>query len=78
MSIAYPVTAHSPVSDGRSYQESASEEPRTEAGEPGPEQSEHAQGTTTGGTGERSDQDKQQDQRNNPDDDRQQPTDQQR
>lgn len=39
-----------------------------------PEQSEQAQGTSTGGTGERSDQDKQQDQRNNPDDARQQPT----
>jgi hypothetical protein len=36
------------------------------------------QGTTTGGAGERSDQDKQQDQRSNPDDARRRPTDQQR
>lgn len=43
-----------------------------------PEQPEQAQGTTTEGTGERSDQDKRQDQRNNPDDARRQPTDQQR
>ncbi len=43
-----------------------------------PEQPEQAQGTTTGGTGERSDTDKQQDQRSNPDDARREPTDQQR
>lgn len=36
------------------------------------------QGTATQGAGERSDADKQQDQRNNPDDARRQPTDQQR
>lgn len=36
------------------------------------------QGTATAGAGERSDHDKQQDQRNNPDDARRQPTDQQR
>ncbi len=40
------------------------------------EKPEQAQGTTTQGSGERSDQDKQQDQRNNPDDARRQPTDQ--
>jgi hypothetical protein len=36
---------------------------------------EQHQGTTTGGAGERSDLDKQQDQRTNPDDARRQPTD---
>jgi hypothetical protein len=35
------------------------------------------QGTATAGAGERSDRDKQEDQRNNPDDARRQPTDQQ-
>jgi len=43
-----------------------------------PQQPEQAQGTTTKGAGERSDQDKQQDQRNNPDDARREATDQQR
>ena len=43
-----------------------------------PGQSEQHQGTTTGGAGQRSDQDKQQDQRSNPDDARRQATDQQR
>ena len=47
-------------------------------GNQNPEQSEQAQGTTTQGAGERADQDKQHDQRNNPDDARRQPTDQQR
>jgi hypothetical protein len=42
-----------------------------------PNRPEQHQGTTTDGTGERSDQDKQRDQRTNPDDDRRQPTDQQ-
>jgi hypothetical protein len=39
------------------------------------EQPEQAQGVNTQGTGERSDRDKQQDQRNNPDDARREPTD---
>lgn len=43
-----------------------------------PDQPEQAQGTTTGGAAERSDRDKQQDQRSNPDDARREPTDQQR
>jgi len=43
-----------------------------------PEQSEQAQGTTTQGAGERSDKDKRQDQQNNPDDARREPTDEQR
>jgi hypothetical protein len=43
-----------------------------------PEQPQQHQGTATAGAGERSDRDKQEDQRNNPDDDRRQPTDQQR
>ncbi|MDB5311608.1 MAG: hypothetical protein JWO38_5810 [Gemmataceae bacterium] len=47
-------------------------------GNQNPQQPEEAQGTTTAGAGERSDADKQQDQRNNPDDARRQPTDQQR
>jgi hypothetical protein len=37
-----------------------------------------ARGTTTGGAGERSDRDKQRDQKSNPDDAARQPTDQQR
>jgi len=41
-------------------------------------QPEQAQGTATGGAGERSDKGKQQDQRNNPDDSRREATDQQR
>jgi len=41
-------------------------------------QAEKHQGTAAGGAGERSDQDKQRDQRNNPDDATRQPTDQQR
>jgi hypothetical protein len=40
-----------------------------------PNQSERKQGTTTQGTGERSDRDKRSDQTNNPDDTRRQPTD---
>ncbi len=43
-----------------------------------PAQPDQAQGTATAGAGERSDQDKQQDQRSNPDDARRQPTDQKR
>jgi hypothetical protein len=43
-----------------------------------PQQPEQAQGTNTGGTAERDDKDKQQDQRNNPDDARREPTDQKR
>ena len=43
-----------------------------------PDQSDEKQGTTTGGAGERSDQDKRADQMSNPDDARRQPTDQQR
>jgi hypothetical protein len=43
-----------------------------------PDQSEQAQGTTTGGAAERSDREKQQDQWSNPDDARREPTDQQR
>jgi hypothetical protein len=43
-----------------------------------PGHSDQHRGTATGGAGERSDADKQQDQRNNPDDARRQPTDQQR
>jgi hypothetical protein len=42
-----------------------------------PAQSQQSQGTTTG-TGQRSDQDKQRDQRNNPDDAARQPTNEQR
>ncbi|HVK12399.1 MAG TPA: hypothetical protein VM597_26845 [Gemmataceae bacterium] len=47
-------------------------------GNQNPNQSDEARGTTTGGAGERSDRDKQQDQRNNPDDARREPTDEQR
>lgn len=47
-------------------------------GNQNPGHAEQAQGANTGGTGERSDRDKQQDQRNNPDDATRQPTDQQR
>jgi hypothetical protein len=47
-------------------------------GDQNPQQPEQAQGTTTQGAGERSDTDKQQDQRNNPDDARREPTDQKR
>lgn len=43
-----------------------------------PNHPEEHQGTTTDGAGERSDQDKQQDQKSNPDDARRSPTDQQR
>lgn len=43
-----------------------------------PRQPEQAQGTATRGAAERSDPDKRQDQRNNPDDARRQPTDQTR
>jgi hypothetical protein len=43
-----------------------------------PQHPEQAQGTATQGAGERSDRDKQQDQRNNPDDARREPTDQTR
>lgn len=43
-----------------------------------PQQPEKAQGTATHGAGERSDADKRQDQQNNPDDARRQPTDQTR
>ncbi|MBX9678118.1 MAG: hypothetical protein K2X38_05085 [Gemmataceae bacterium] len=43
-----------------------------------PKHSEQKQGTATHGQGERSDHDKQQDQRNNPDDAARQPTDKQR
>ena len=43
-----------------------------------PNHPEQHQGTATGGAGERSDRDKQADQRNNPDDARRQPTDQTR
>jgi hypothetical protein len=43
-----------------------------------PDQPEQQQGTTTEGTGERSDKDKRADQMANPDDARRQPTDQQR
>ena len=43
-----------------------------------PQHPEQAQGTTTGGAAERSDREKQEDQRNNPDDARRQPTDQTR
>jgi hypothetical protein len=41
-----------------------------------PENPEEHRGTTTGGAGERSDKDKQEDQRTNPDDARRQPTNQ--
>ena len=47
-------------------------------GNQNPQQPEQAQGTTTRGAGERSDRDKQDDQRTNPDDARRQPTDQTR
>ncbi|HEY1190036.1 MAG TPA: hypothetical protein VGE74_20465 [Gemmata sp.] len=47
-------------------------------GSQNPQHPEQAQGTTTNGTAEREDKDKQQDQRNNPDDARREPTDQQR
>ena len=43
-----------------------------------PEQSERKQGTATEGAGQRSDRDKQQDQRNNPDDAARRPTSEQR
>jgi hypothetical protein len=43
-----------------------------------PDRSEQQRGTTAGGSGERSDRDKQEDQRTNPDDARRQATDQQR
>jgi hypothetical protein len=43
-----------------------------------PDWSEQRQGATAGGSGERSDRDKQRDQRTNPDDERRQATDQQR
>jgi hypothetical protein len=43
-----------------------------------PDDPQQAQGTTTGGAGERSDADKRNDQRSNPDDDTRQPTDEQR
>ena len=43
-----------------------------------PQQPEQAQGTNTQGAGARADRDKQQDQRNNPDDARREPTDQTR
>ncbi len=43
-----------------------------------PKKPEQAQGTTTGGKAERSNKDKQQDQRNNPDDSRREATDEQR
>lgn len=48
------------------------------AGNQNPDHAEQHQGTTAGGTGERSDADKQRDQRPNPDDARRRPTDQQR
>lgn len=47
-------------------------------GNQNPQQPEQAQGTNTHGTGERADRDKQQDQRNNPDDARREPTDETR
>jgi hypothetical protein len=47
-------------------------------GNQNPDQPGQQQGTNTQGAGERSDQDKQQDQRNNPDDARREPTDQTR
>lgn len=47
-------------------------------GQRDPAHTEQKQGTATQGQGERSDQDKQQDQRNNPDDARRQPTNEQR
>jgi len=47
-------------------------------GDQQPEQPEQKRGTTTQGSGERSDQDKRADQMSNPDDARRQPTDQQR
>jgi hypothetical protein len=47
-------------------------------GNQNPQQPEKAQGTNTGGAGERSDRDKQQDQRANPDDTGREPTDRQR
>lgn len=47
-------------------------------GKQDPEHADQHQGTTTGGAGERSDHDKQQDQRSNPDDAARQPTDRQR
>jgi hypothetical protein len=43
-----------------------------------PAQPDQAQGTNTGGTAERADRDKQQDQRTNPDDARREPTDEQK
>ena len=43
-----------------------------------PDQSEQKEGTTAEGTGQRSDRDKQADQRSNPDDARRQPTNEQR
>jgi hypothetical protein len=49
-----------------------------EKGNQNPQQPEQAEGTATRGAGERSDPDKQQDQRSNPDDARRQPTDRQR
>ena len=48
------------------------------AGMQDPNNPDKAQGTTTGGAGERSDKDKQQDQRTNPDDATRQPTNEQR
>ncbi|HYH64554.1 MAG TPA: hypothetical protein VD866_07650 [Urbifossiella sp.] len=48
------------------------------AGNQNPGEPEKAQGTNTGGAGARSDADKQQDQRSNPDDAARQPTDQTR
>jgi hypothetical protein len=48
------------------------------AGNLDPAHADQHRGTTTGGAGERSDQDKQQDQRSNPDDAARTPTDQQR
>lgn len=47
-------------------------------GNQNPHQPEQAQGTATQGAAERSDRDKQQDQRDNPDDARREPTDQTR
>ncbi len=47
-------------------------------GNQNPKQSEQHQGTTTGGAGARSDQDKRKDQQSNPDDAVRQPTDEQR
>jgi len=48
------------------------------AGNLQPDQPDQHRGTATSGAGERSDKDKQQDQRSNPDDANRQPTDQQR